>query len=241
MLLRTGGRLRRVERAAVHIDDDIVLAGTEIGVDVDDLTGCVKGAAVERHDRRAVRPEGIVAIRGVERRVLEHSGLIAPVERLAFNDAVIDNGVVDADETKVVRLIGVQRHVFECNGLGSVKRIIAVVFRSKVFGFGEFSANAPSRVFAGADKSEALAISELALVFYISSVITRTELNGVVVICLFNSDSQVVIRLVLGGVCNRAGSNRSGSVVCKSRRCNAHRDERNGKQRCDRTRGRFQK
>lgn len=163
-----------------------MLAGTVIGVDVDDLAACVKSAVIERHGRRAVRPECVIETRRIERRILEHSGLIAPVERLAFNDAVIDNGVVDADETKVVRLIGVQRHIPERNGLGPVKRIIAVVFRSKVIGIGELSANAPSRgICAGTDKSEALTNSETALVFYIGSVFARAKINGVAVICCF--------------------------------------------------------
>ena len=108
----------RVERAIIHVNGDVLLGA--LGVDFDDLAFCVKGAGVKRHDRRAVRPEGIVVSWRVERRVLEQCAVIAPVERFAFNDAVIDNGVVDADETKVVRLIGVQRHVLERNGLRSL-------------------------------------------------------------------------------------------------------------------------
>lgn len=45
----------RVERAIIHVNGDVLRAG--FSVDVDDLTGCVKGAGVKRHDRRAVGPQ----------------------------------------------------------------------------------------------------------------------------------------------------------------------------------------
>lgn len=106
----------RVERAIIHVNGNVLLAGTVIGVDVDDLTGCVEGAVVERHGRRAVRPDGVVAVRGIERRIVELGGLVAPVERLAVNDAVVKHGLVGANEAEVVGTAGTHRQVLEGDG-----------------------------------------------------------------------------------------------------------------------------
>ena len=98
-----------------------------IGVDVDNLAAGVEGAAIKRHGRRAVCPDGVVAVWGVEGRVLELGGLVAPVERLAVDDAAVEHGLVGANEAEVVGTAGTHRHVPERNGTGTVKRIIAII------------------------------------------------------------------------------------------------------------------
>ena len=235
----------RVERAVVHVHGNVVLASAGIGVDVDNLAAGVKGAVVERHDGRAVRPEGVVAARGVERRVLEHCGLVAPVERLAVDDAAIEHGVVDANKAQIVSLCGAHRHILERNGASAVERVIAVVLSAVVIRVGNLGTNVPrSLVRAGTHEGEVLAFGVTHGAHAVEGVVARAELDGVAALRLGGSGGKIIVVYTGAGIGNRDGGNRAGDAVCnvcKSRRCNAHRDERNGKQRCDRTRDRFQK
>ena len=185
---------RRVELAVAHVDGDVMLAGTGIGVDVDDLAAGVEGAAVERHDGRAVRPEGVVASRGIERRVLEHCGLVAPVERLAVDDAAIEHGVVNANKAKIVSLGGAHRHLLERNGTSAVKRIIAVVLGTVVIRVGNLGTNVPrGLVRAGTHKGEVLALGVTHGAHAVEGVVTLAELDGVAALRLGSSGRQVLV------------------------------------------------
>ena len=209
-----------------------------IGIDIDDFATGIKGAAVKRHGRRAVRPDGVIAIRSVERRVPELGTLIAPVERLAVDDATIDDGLVRANEAKIVRRAGAHRHVLERNGAGAVKGIVAVVLGAKIIGVGNLRTDVPcGLVRAQTLKGKVLALGVARGAHAVERVVALAELNGVATLRLGGGGSKVGVAFF-----REAGiGNRAGGTVCESRRCNAHRDERNGKQRCDRTRGRFQK
>ena len=217
-----------------------------IGIDIDDFATGIKGAAVKRHGRRAVRPDGVIAIRGVERRVPELGGRITPVERLAINNAAVDHSFVGTNEAKIVRGAGAHRHVLERNGTGTVKGIVTVVLGAKIIGVGNLRTDVP----CGLVRAQALERKILALgvthgAHAVEGIVALAELNGVAALRRGGSGLNIIVghtggfTVVFNG--DRYGSNRSGSVVCKSRRCNAHRDERNGKQRCDRTRSHFQK
>ena len=240
-------RRLRIERAFVHVDGDVMLACAEIGVDLDHRAAGVKRAVFKRHGRRAVRPEGVIAIRGVERRVLEHSALIAPVVRLAVNDTIFNNGLpLDVGEAQVVDIAGIlrhgtQRHVTERNGAGAFKRIVAVVLVFVVLWIGNLRTNAPRCLIGtGTHKRKILALGGTLRAHAVEGIVALAEQDGVVVLRLGGSLGKISVFYIGSGIGNRAGT-RAGAVVCKSRRCNSHRDERNGKQRRDRTRGRFQK
>ncbi len=217
-----------------------------IGVDVDNLAAGVEGAAIKRHGRRAVCPDGVVAVWGVEGRVLELGGLVAPVERLAVDDAAVEHGLVGANEAEVVGTAGTHRHVPERNGTGTVKRIVAIILGAIVCRIGHNCTDVPcGLVRAQTLKGKVLALGETLRLLAVEGVVALAELNGVAALRRGGSGLNIIVghtggfTVVFNG--DRYGSNRSGNVVCKSRRCNAHRDERNGKQRCGRTRGRFQK
>ena len=217
-----------------------------IGVDVDNLAAGVEGAAIKRHGRRAVRPDGVVAVWGVEGRVLELGGLVAPVERLAVDNAAVNNGVVSTDEAKIVSRAGAHRHVLERNGTGTVKGIVTVVLGAKIIGVGNLRADVPcGLVRAQTFKGKVLTLGVTLGVHLVKGVVALAELDGVTALRLGGGGDKIIVGYTGGFTVafngNRSGSNRFGNVVCKSRRCNAHRDEHNGKQRCDRTRGRFQK
>ena len=227
----------RVERAIIHVDGDMMLARAEIGKDIDYFATGIKGAGVKRHGRRAVRPDGVIAIRGVERRVPELGGRITPVERLAINNAAVDHGFVGTNEAKIVRGAGAHRHVLERNGTGTVKGIVTVVLGAKIIGVGNLRTDVP----CGLVRAQALERKILALgvthgAHAVEGIVALAELDGVAGLRIGGSVGKFSVGFTGAGIGNRAGD-----VVCESRRCYAHRDERNGKQRCDRTRGRFQK
>ena len=98
---------------------------------------------------------------------------------------------------------------------------------------------------AQALKREVLALGVALGGHFVQGVFALAELDGVAATRRGGSVGKIIVGFTGGHTAafngDRSGSNRAGAVVCKSRRCNSHRDERNGKQRCDRTRGRFQK
>ena len=238
-LLKHAQERLRIELAIFHVDDDVMMAGAVIGVDVNHLAAGVKSAAVKRHDRRAVRPKSVIATRGVERRVSELGTLIAPVERLTVNDTIVNNGLIGTNEAKIVHRAGTQRHVLERNGAGAVKGIVAVVLGAIVCRIGHERADVPSGlVRTQALKGEVLALGVTLGVHLVKGVVALAELDGVAALRIGGSVGKFIVGFTGAGIGNRAGD-RAGGTVCKCRRCNAHRDERNGKQRCDRTRGRF--
>ena len=217
-----------------------MLACAEIGVDLDHRAAGVKRAVVKRHGRRTVCPDGVVVFRSVERRVLKLGARVAPVAGLVVDDAAVDDGLICADETKIVVILGfsgTQRHVLKRYGAGAVEGIVAVVLGAEMLRIGHRRADVP----CGLVRTQALERKILALgvtrgAHAVKGVVALAELDGVAALRLFGSGGKIVVDFTGAGIGNRAGC-----TVCESRRCNAHRDERNGKQRCDRTRGRFQK
>ena len=204
----------RVERAVLHVDDNIVLACAVIGVDVDNLAAGVEGAAIKRHGWRAVRPDGVVALRGIERRIVELGGLVAPVERLAVNDAVVKHGLVGANEAKVVGTAGTHRHVLEGDGAGAVEGVIAVVLGAKIIGVGNLCTDVPcGLVRAQAHKGKVLALGEALGALPVEGVVALTEHKGVATLRLFGGDGDVGVGC-LGAIVSdaRLGSQRRGGA-----------------------------
>ena len=149
----------RIERAVFHVDGNVMAARTEIGVDLDhpaaDLG--VKRAAIERHDRRTVRPDSVVVARGVERRVHEHCSLVSPKARMAVDDATVDDGVVRMAEAKVVVAARIQCHVLKRNGIRILEGVVAVILGTLFTWVRNLGTNLPrGLVGAGAHKREFL-------------------------------------------------------------------------------------
>ena len=189
-----------------------MLARAVIGVDIDDFATGIKGAAVKRHGRRAVRPDGVIALRGVERRVPEHSGLIAPVERLAVDNAAVNNGVGGTNEAKIVRRARTQRHVLERHGTGAVKGIVAVVLGAIIIGVRNLSANIP-RGFVSTKtlEREVFALGVPCGAHAVKRVVALAELDGVTAPSLGNSGGKVGVRLTGSSVSYaRVSSERRG-------------------------------
>lgn len=219
----------RVERAIIHVNGDVLRAG--FSVDVDDLTGCVKGAGVKRHDRRAVGPQGIVSIRGVERSAVELSGGVAPVERLAVNDTMVNDSLIGADEAKVVCVAGTQRHLLERYSAGAIEGIVAVVLGAKVGGIGHECADVPCGFIVSlAHKGEVLVLGVAHGAHAVEGVVALAELDGVAAFRLGGGGGKIVVACTGAGIGDRAGS-----AVCKSRRREAYQDKRSGNKRSDRT------
>ena len=165
-----------------------------IGVDVDNLAAGVEGAAIKRHGRRAVRPDGVVAVWGVEGRVLELGGLVAPVERLAVDDAAVEHGLVGANEAEVVGTAGTHRHVLERNGTGTVKGIVTVVLSAEVRRIWHERANVPRGLFGSlAHKGEILALGGACGVHLIERIVALTKHKGVSTGRLFGGDGDVCV------------------------------------------------
>ena len=134
----------RIERAIAHVHGDVVFARAGIGVDIDDLAARVERAAIERHNRRAVGPNRIVAVRGVKRRVRECGALVTPVEGFAVDDATVDHGFVGANEAEIVGAAGTKRHVLERHGTGAVKGVVAIVLSAEIGGIGHLCTDVPA-------------------------------------------------------------------------------------------------
>ena len=206
----------RVERAVVHIDDDIVLAGTVIGVDVDDLTVRVKGAVVKRHGLGAVGPQGIASINGVERSVVELSGGVTPVARLADDDAVVNDGLVGTNEAKKVLVAGAHRHVLERNGAGAVKGIVAVVLGTIVCRIGHERTDVPcGLVRTQTLKGKVLALGVALGAHLVERIVTLGEQDRLTAFGISGSGGKILVgraRLLIGDL----GDSRSVGIC----RCN---------------------
>ena len=184
----------RVERAVIHVDGDVVLGRAEIGVDINRLAAGIEGAVVERHGRRAVRPDGVIEARSVKRRVRELGGLVAPVERLAIDDATVEHSLVGANEAEVVGTAGTHRHVLEGNGAGSVEGVVAVVLSAEVRRIWHERANVPRGLFGSlAHKGEILALGGACGVHLIERIVALTKHKGVSTGRLFGGDGDVCV------------------------------------------------
>ena len=204
----------RVERAIIHVNGNVMLTRGVIGIDIDDFATGIKGAGVKRHGRRAVRPDGVIAIRGVERRVPELGTLIAPVERLAVDDATIDDGLVRANEAKIVRRAGAHRHVLERNGSGAVKGIVAVVLGAKIIGVGNLRTDVPcGLVRAQTLKGKVLALGVTHGAHAVEGIVALAELDGVAALRIGGSVGKFIVGFTGAGVSDaRLGSQRRGGA-----------------------------
>ena len=218
LLIQAPERLR-VERAVVHVDGNVMAARTVIGVDVNRLAGGVKGTAIERHDRRTVRPDSVIEGRGIERRFVEHCSLVAPIVRLAFDDAAVDNGVVRADETEVVCIcstVRLQCHVLKRNGAGAVKGVVTVILVFVMLRVRDLGANTPrGLVGARANKGKIFVLGVVHGVHTVQGVFALAELDGVVALRRGGCGGKIVVGPTLAD-----NGDTTRRALCKCRRAN---------------------
>ena len=210
-----------------------MLACAVIGVDLDHLAAGVKRAVFKRHGRRTVRPDGVVATRSVERRVLELGARVAPVAGLVVDDAAVDDGLICADEAKIVVILGysgTQRHVLKRYGAGAVEGIVAVVLGAIVIGIGDLCADVPRRLIRTlALKGKVLALGVLLGAHPVQGVVALAEQDGVAALRLGGGGGKIGV-----GRTGASVGDRASHTVCKCRRANPPQcDKRDGKQRCD--------
>ena len=182
-------------RAAHEIDNDIILTRTIIGIDIDDLTGRVKGAVVKGHYGRTVRPDGIISARTVERGIRKLCGLIAPVEGLAVDYAIINNGVIRTNKAQIICTSGLERHVLERDRSRAVEAVIAVVLCAEVSRIRNCSADAPLGLTSSlTHKGQVFVLCHSTLLM--QRILTLAQLDGIAALSGGNRFFQGLIRLI---------------------------------------------
>ena len=134
-----------VDSAILKVDRDILLSSAIVRIDIDNLTGRIKCASVEGHCGRTVCPKRIITARAIKGGVLKCCRSIAPVESLSVNYAIFYNGIICADEAKIIRVSGLECHVLKRNCSCAVKAVISVILRSEISRIRHFCANIPAR------------------------------------------------------------------------------------------------
>ena len=198
-----------------------------VGIDFDNFSAGIKGASIKCHDRRAVRPDGVIEARSVERRILEHRGLIAPVERLTIKNTVFEHGIVDANEAKVVHIGRKHLHVLEGNGARSVKRIVTVVLGTVVLRIGNLGTNAPRCLIGTGTHERKILVLGVALgAHLVERIVTLGEQDGLTAFGISGSGGKILVglaRLLIGnlgdsrsvGICRRnKGAQRKCQRTC---------------------------
>ena len=133
-----------INRAVLKVDRNILLACTIVGIDIDDLTGRIKGTGVKGHGGRTVRPDCVISARAVECGIRKRCGLIAPVEGLAIDYTILNNRFVRTDKAEIIRFAGTERHVLERNRSCAVKAVIAVVLCTEISWIRNFCTDIPA-------------------------------------------------------------------------------------------------
>ena len=194
-----------------------------ISVDVYRFAGAIKGAAIERHGRRAVRPKGVIALGRVERRVRKLGGLIAPVERLTVDNTAVEHGLIGTNETKIVGTAGTHRHVLEGYGAGAVKGIVAVVLGAEMSWIGHKRADVPrGLVGAGTHERQIFALGMTLGGHLVEGIVALTEQDGVAALRLCGCGGDIGV----GRLCAIVGDTWCVSVrYCRHEASSDKRDQ----------------
>ena len=109
-----------------------------------DLTLGIEYAVVKCHRGRAVCPDTIVTGRAIKGSVLECCRSIAPVEGLAVDRAIFNDGIVCTDKAEIICRTGLKRHISKSDCSCAIKAVITVVFGAEVGGVGNFRTDIPA-------------------------------------------------------------------------------------------------
>ena len=182
-------------RAVLKVDRNVILTRTIIGIDIDDLTGRVKGTGVKGHGRRTVRPERIISNRAVKRGIRKLRGLIAPVEGLAVDRAIFNDRLIRTNKAEIICTSGTERHVLERNRSRTVKAVIAIVLCTELIRIRHRSANTPSG-FIGSLTLKSQIFPRCLSALLVQRVFTLAQHDGSAGFRCGNSGFQGVIHLV---------------------------------------------
>ena len=178
---------------------DVILSCTCIGVDIDGFARGIKRAVIESYHGRAVCPDGVISIRAVEYGVSECCSLIAPVESLAVDYAIINNRIVGTDKAKVIYFTRTERHIFKCNCFCPVKTVIAVVLCTEISWIRNFCTDIPPCFIRSLTyKCQVFTLGVSLAGNTVQCVVTFTQLDGIATFCSSHSRSYRLISCITG-------------------------------------------
>ena len=177
-----------VHGAVVKVNRDVMFSCTEIRVNIDYLSTCIKGAGIKCHDRGAIRPECISSIWSIEGRISEHCTFITPVEGLAVDDAVFYHCIVNTDEAQIIFITGAKRHIFEGNCFGTIKAVIAVILCAEIGRVRHQSTDIPGRfVRPLTHKGQVFSLGHTLAGDLVQCIIALAKLDGIIALCRYHS------------------------------------------------------
>ena len=188
-----------IHGAVVKVNRDVMFSCTEIRVNIDYLSTCIKGAGIKCHDRGAIRPECISSIWSIEGRISEHCTFITPVEGLAVDDAVFYHCIVNTDEAQIIYITGAKRHIFEGDCSGTIKAVIAVILCAQKIRVRHLSTDIPGRFIRPLPhKGQVFSLGLLIVFeFIVQCIIALAKGDGITAICIYHSSFQRRIALIL--------------------------------------------
>ena len=164
---------------------------TEIRVNIDYLSTCIKGAGIKCHDRGAIRPNRIISTWSIEGRIDKLCTFITPVEGLAVDDAVIHHSIIRTDEAQIICITGAKRHIFEGDCSGTIKAVIAVILCAKKIRVRHLSTDIPGRsVRPLPHKGQVFSPGATNAGDTVQCIIALAKLDGITALCLCHSSCQ---------------------------------------------------
>ena len=159
------------------IDSNVLRSCAVVGIYIDRFSGRVECTTIKSHRGRAIGPDGVISIRGVECRILKGGRGITPIERLSIDGAVFNNGIIRTDKAEVVYFAGLKRHFLEGDRAGAVKTVIAVVLGTEFVRVRHGCTDAPGG-FVGSLTDEGKVLALCVGAFIIERVFAFTKCNS---------------------------------------------------------------
>ena len=186
-----------IDCTTAEIYCDVILSCTCIGVDIDDFARGIKRAVIESHHGRTVCPDGVISIWAVEFGVSECCSLIAPVESLAVDYAIINSRIVGTDKAKVICTTRTERHIFKCNCSCPVKTVIAIVLCPEISWVRNCCTDIPTCFIRSLTyKCQVFTLGVSLARNTVQCVVTFAQLDGIATFCSSHSRSYRLISFV---------------------------------------------
>ena len=202
-----------IHGAVVKVNRDVMFSCTEIRVNIDYLSTCIKGAGIKCHDRGAIRPECISSIWSIEGRISEHCTFITPVEGLAVDDAVFYHCIVNTDEAQIICITGAKRHIFEGDCFGTIKAVIAVILCAEIGRVRHLSTDIPGRhIRPLPHKGQVFSLGRTNAADTVQRVIAFAQGDGITIVCMLYCLQK---RVIFGGTDPRLSRCRTCSLIGK--------------------------
>ena len=176
-----------IHGAVVKVNRDVMFSCTEIRVNIDYLSTCIKGAGIKCHDRGAIRPDRIISTWSIEDRIDKLCTLITPVEGLAVDDTVLYDCVINTSKTVIITGSTLELHLFKLDIICSIETVVTIFSFRLIC----FIANFPcSLICSLPHKGQVFSLGATNAGDTVQCIIALAKLDGIPALCRSHSNLQ---------------------------------------------------